>query len=791
MKAKIALIAFCLLHLFKNTTVMAQDPTFEWVGQIGGGNNDDSRSIAVDSSGNVYTIGRYRDSTDVDPGSDVFNLISNGEIDIFIQKLDVNGNFVWAKNIGGEDNDLGLSITLDHLGNIYTTGSFGDTVDFDPGTGTSNLISNGNRDIFIQKLNSNGDFIWAKQLGGSSYDEGVEIKTDNIGNVYITGVFSETVDFDPGPGITNLISNGDKDIFIQKLDAQGNFIWAKQMGGTLADVGTSIIVDDTGNVYTSCTFKDTVDFDPGIGISNLISMGSYDMAIQKLDSNGNFIWVKQMGGIDYDRIQTLTLDNNGNIYSTGSFQDTVDFDPGNGITNLIASDKDIFIQKLDNNGNFVWAKQMGGIYLDQGESITLDNDGNIYSTGQFRYIVDFDPGSGVANMTSTSAGNSIDAYIQKLDNNGNFIWAKQINGTYNDNGHQIVVDHLDNIYVTGIFEQTSDFDPGTGVANLTSAGFRDSYVLKLSQCYPDPFNFDLAALPNLTHQCLVDTLNAPTASNGCHTFSGTTSTSFPISTLGTTVVTWTYDDGNGTSISQNQQVIISGDVTSPEPDSTSLPALSAFCEVPTVDAPTAVDNCSGALTATSSVSFPFTDQSINQIVWTFDDGNGNTSTQNQVINWTGMDLSTSLNNFTISASNSNATYQWLNCDNGYSPISGENNISFTATANGNYAVELIENGCVDTSECVSITTIGVNEFEQTIKLVVYPNPSSDVFNLTFKDGIKHGTLSITDIQGKLVQEKTIDNTSSTSINLKDEVAGVYLLTLRTKTSQKTLELIKE
>lgn len=790
MKAKIALIAFCLLHLFNNTSVMAQDPTFEWAYQIGGGNYDYSRSIITDNLNNVYSTGFFKDTVDIDPGIGIYNLISSGNRDIYIQKCNTNGELLWAKQIGGIQDDHSQAINIDHSGNIYIVGTFWGTVDFDPGSGNQNYTSNGGTDIFILKLDPNGNFLWVKQMGGSSSDGINALTIDTFGNIYTTGTFQGTVDFDPSINVTNLTSNGDKDIFIQKLNAYGVFQWVKKMGGLESDAGVSIATDNTGNIFTTGNFKDTVDFNPNTGINNLISSGNWDVFIQKLDTNGNFLWAKQFGGVNNDHSLSLKLDTSGNIYTTGNFKESVDFNPGTGSFNLTSiGDYDIFIQKLDNNGNFIWANRIGGISQDKCWSMDLDALGNIYTTGFFREAVDFDPGLGTAFLFSTSGGT--DTYIQKLNNNGELIWAKKIGGIYFDEGQEITVDNADNIYLTGDFEGVADFDPGTGISNLTSVGNKDAYVLKLSQCYPDPFDFDLAALPNLTHQCLVDTLNAPTASNGCHTFSGTTSTSFPISTLGTTVVTWTYDDGNGTSISQNQQVIVTGDVTSPEPDSTSLPALSALCEIPTVDAPTAVDNCSGALTATSSVSFPLTDQSINQIVWTFDDGNGNTSTQNQAINWTTMDLSTSLNNFTISASNSNATYQWLNCDNGYSPISGENNASFTATANGNYAVELIENGCVDTSDCVSITTIGVNEFEQTIKLVVYPNPSSDVFNLTFEDIIEHGTLTITDIQGKLVQEKTIDNTSSTSIHLKDEVAGVYLLTLRTQNSQKTWELIKK
>ena len=157
--------------------------------------------------------------------------------------------FAWAKSMGGSFDDDGQSITVDAVGNIYTTGSFLDTIDFDPGPGTYNLSSAGWKDIFIQKLDANGNFIWAKSMGGVSYDVGNSITIDALGNIYIIGVFEDTVDFDPGTGTYYLTSAGSRDIFIQKLDSSGNFIWAKSAGGSDYDGGSSIAVDTTGNVF--------------------------------------------------------------------------------------------------------------------------------------------------------------------------------------------------------------------------------------------------------------------------------------------------------------------------------------------------------------------------------------------------------------------------------------------------------------------------------------------------------------------------------------------------------------
>src|SRR5690606_29098604 len=118
------------------------------------------------------------------------------------------------------------------------------------------------------------------------------------------------------------------DIFVSKLDPNGNFLWAKQMGGTDNDQGISITVDTSGNIYTTGIFRNTVDFDPGAGVYNLTAVVGNDIFISKLDANGNFLWAKQMGSGGNTRSNSIVLDTNGNIYTTGIFQSTADFDPG-------------------------------------------------------------------------------------------------------------------------------------------------------------------------------------------------------------------------------------------------------------------------------------------------------------------------------------------------------------------------------------------------------------------------------------------------------------------------------
>ena len=393
-------------------------------------------------------------------------------------------NFRWAKQMGGTDYDHGNSIAVDDSGNVYTTGTFRGTGDFDPGSGTSNLTSAGYSDAFVSKVDSSGNFIWAKQMGGTDNDYGSPIAIDTTnatGGIYLGGTFSGIADFDPGTGTYNLTSAGYSDAFVVKLSTSGNFIWAKQMGGTSGAYyvsGGSIVLDASGNVYTTGQFGGTVDFDPGAGIYNLTAVNA-NIFVSKMDASGNFIWAKQMGGTSSSNSSSIKVDINGNVYTTGSFIGTSDFDPGSGIYNLTSAGIwDIFVSKLDSSGNFLWAKLLGGSAEDESHSATVDMNGNVYTTGRFKGIADFDPGSGTYNLTPAGIW---DIFVSKLDSSGNFVWAKKMGGSDYDYGNSIAVDLSGNVYITGGFIGTSDFDPGSGTFNLTSiSGSWDIFVSKLN-----------------------------------------------------------------------------------------------------------------------------------------------------------------------------------------------------------------------------------------------------------------------------------------------------------------------
>jgi len=384
----------------------------------------------------------------------------------------------WAKQIGGSSNELGLAMNVDLAGNVYTAGVFSGTMDFDPGPLTLIVTSIGSVDAFITKSDPSGNLIWAKTFGGTlNFVYG--ITTDAVGNLYLTGSFQDTTDFDPGVNTFNLISAGSWDTYISKWDTDGNFLWAKRVGaGGTNDGGYDVVIDVNRNVHIAGTYNQTVDFDPGTGSSNLTAAGSTDSFILKLDASGNFIWAKGVGGTSSEQVKSLVVDAAGNVYFTGDFFGTCDFDPGAGSFNLTsAGSADAFICKLDVSGNFAWAMRAGASSDDRAFSIALDNAGNVLTTGHFDGVVDFDPASPVANLSS--AANSSDAFILKLDGSGNYIWAKKTGGNFNDGGRNITTDANGNAYYSGYYTGSVDFDPDTNSFLLPGSSSGDLFISKL------------------------------------------------------------------------------------------------------------------------------------------------------------------------------------------------------------------------------------------------------------------------------------------------------------------------
>lgn len=654
--------------------------TLDWARTMGGPAGDLSYAIAADGAGNVYTTGVFNLTADMDPGTGTFNLTSQGSFEVFVQKMDASGNFAWAKGFGGNGFDAGTAIATDGLGNVYVTGYFSGTVDFDPGPGTFLRTSAGLHDAFTVKLDSNGDLVWAKTFGGSLTVEPTAIAVDSVGNAYITGYFEGIMDADPNTGHI-LSSNGGEDAFVLQLDTAGTLVWAVQFGGAADDQSLAIDLDPFGNIALTGYFQLTVDFDPTAAIFALTSNGARDVYVLKLTGSGDFEWALSFGDETFfDAGQGIAFDRHGSVHTVGVFADTIDCDPGAGVFNLAApgnfGNSHTFVQKVDSSGNFVWARSVGGPLDDIGRGIDVNADGDVLVTGQFQDTADFDPGPDSFELTTLGA---LHAFVLQLDSMGDFHWAYDIGSDqsiFGNRGYGIVGLPDGSIYTTGNFVDTVDLDPGPATLLTGTTGGDDIYVQKVQKCYRSFTSIDSTVCGSLV---------------------------------------WNGVSYDSTGVYRHYFQ---------KPDG---------CDsVATLDL-TILNSTSGTDVQTACDSFMWIDGS------TYTSGN-NTATHT-LINAAGCDSIVTLNltidtvnpsvtqaGSALSANQSGASYQWLNCP-AMTPITGAINQSYTAAVNGDYAAAVTNNGCADTSVCITVTGVGIPENNVGHGLLIFPNPAQQSFTV--------------------------------------------------------------
>ena len=715
--------------------VNGQDLILDWARSSGGGGWDMANSVAADASGNFYVTGHFQDTVDLDPGPGLFLAISQAFEDAFIQKFDANGNLLWARTFGGPFSYYGNSVTVDFQGNVYLCGIFHLIGDFDPGPGLANLASFGSADVFVLKLDPWGNYLWARSFGGTDYDIGHEITTDQSGNVYVSGFFKNTVDFDPGPGIHQLTSNGLNDIFVEKLDSQGNFVWARTIGSSGFEEGRSIAVDSDENVYVTGFFQDTVDFDPGPGIQNRSALNN-DGFVLKLDSAGMFAWVNTIAGGGFDFGEDMATDDSNFVYLTGVFENTVDFDPGPGTTNLISNGLfDVFAQKLTAAGDLVWARSMGGPLIDYGRAISVDSAGAVYLTGNFLDTADFDPGPGVTEIHSEGFE---DVFIQKLNLSGDLEWVKNFGGIKGDFGHAIATNDLGEVFVGGRYGNVVDFDPNQGTLLLTSNGSWDAFGQKFNQCFHESTTEQIAS---------------------CYTYT------WPVTGL-TYSQTGTFDTTFIGALGCDSTLILDLVINDSSSGSESVSA------------------CDSYLWPTNGINY-FTSGSYVHVLPNQANCDSTATLHLTIVE---IDASVTTSGDTLSANQAWATYQWLDCDDALAPITGATNQDFVATKTGNYAVVLSLNGCVDTSDCAYIFVVGQNELHAESNFRVYPNPSKGSFVLEGGSNPGQFNFRVWNLMGQEVETKVKREENRITIDVPAS-KGVYFLEVVDGSKREVLKLV--
>lgn len=365
----------------------------EWAKRIGAPSNttpEFGQCIALDPAGNIYVAGQIGImQVDMDPGPGTFYLTGVGSRDAFVLKLDAAGDFIWAKQIAGPQDELPIAMRVDDTGSVHLCGRFNGTgVDFDPGAGTLLLNSAGGWDNFVMKLDPAGDLAWATSMGSAEPDleEALGIDVDAAGHVYTTGVFAGTVDFDPGPGTMDMSAVQNLDIYIQKLTSNGQLVWARSIGGNVSQRADGIVLDDEANILLTGSYPSSAtDFDPNGG-TEIHYAWPNDLFVLKLDSASNFQWVRTLGegAFQYSRGIDIATDENGSAFVCAYLTDSMDCDPG-ADTLIIASagQQDVLVFKLNEDGDLQWASTMQGTGNELPTALALGDAGGVYVSANY------------------------------------------------------------------------------------------------------------------------------------------------------------------------------------------------------------------------------------------------------------------------------------------------------------------------------------------------------------------------------------------------------------------------
>ncbi|MBL0104130.1 MAG: T9SS type A sorting domain-containing protein [Bacteroidetes bacterium] len=399
-----------------------------------GGSYSSCTSVTTDLNGNVFIGGTFLDSIDCDPGPNFHTYISTvhanqGEYDSYIIKLNANGQYIWSVHLdaGTYSTAVVMSLATDNNGSLCSTGTFSGTIDFDPSGTTHNLLNMAPAatSMFMYQLDSNGNYLWAKSISAGVASSGNDILTDESNNIYICGDFgdgsapTDSFDFDLSANQYYLHGSGYMKTFIMKLNSSGVFRWALETGNSTSGLSgnaysSSMARDINGNLYVNGNFENSIDVNTGSATTNISSNGGFDTYLFKLDSTGAFQWARSFGGSAFwDFAYSTNVDRFGNVYLTGGFAGSVDFDPGfaNQIRTSVGGGVDCYLLKLDPGGNYRWVQTFTGTSSNVNNQLAIDND-NIIMSGHFVAQFDADPGVGTTIFNNPSSQSQM--FILKL-----------------------------------------------------------------------------------------------------------------------------------------------------------------------------------------------------------------------------------------------------------------------------------------------------------------------------------------------------------------------------------------
>ena len=644
------------------------------------------------------------------------------------------------------------SIATDDSNYVYTCGNFSQWDNLSTDCSKYNIPTVGNSDGYLAKYTQEGVLLWLNPIAGKDVINIIDIQVDKKGNAVVMGTFSDTIDLDPGVNEKLLFSNNETGCFIAQYDKTGGLLWADTLGNSGGFDDIYFTIDENCNIYNTVSFRSKIRLNLNGTDTTYTTEGSTDFLIIKRNINGKIKWVKQVGdkkASDHKDVQAsrgIAYDNNGHLCILGTFHYSAAFEPQNEQYALEATggNSDLLFAKLDTAGNFIWCKNLVGWGPEYYGKLAVNTKGEIIIVGESERELDLDPGKGtfltpdntdlyfVATYTPDAGFKHGNIFVKSSDRYPSFPDIRDIQ-----------TDNDDNIYLSGRDDGSTDF------------AVKETYTYNKSTNEVDGF---IAKYNPQGQLSWVKFLSGPSEQ----------------------VI-------NSSSVDAHQDILLTGENS----DTAEFLPANNHLEV--------------EIELSYRKAFIYKMLKPNDLVFsrtdtlacgpiTSTDGSETWSITGKYsevfMNVNGTDSIVHVNLFilentrvihegnTLTAVDSLATYQWIDCNNNNQLIPGATQRSFTFDEPGSYAVIMAYGSCeADTSDCYSVDKIGFNNAKNTNAIALYPNPTSGEVNLVLTQQMDEASVTVRNITGKTVYHRKYSPTSQISFELSVP-AGMYFVELR-------------
>lgn len=809
-----------------NAFIYRIDPAgqFDWVIRFTGSGASTLQDLAIDDQGMLYAYGQFSGTVDFNPDPNTTeNKTSAGGNDLFLVKLNPNGQLQWARTFSSVYNSLGYRLKINNNNDLFIGGTFGDSLHWNSGSFAHDIYGPNTNNLYIAKLDSSGTVQWATKYTtsyNSIFIRDLDVSKDN--DVYFTGGFRGNCDFDPDPAASTILSSpSNSTIYLSSLSDSGTFRFAFKLSGNgyATSAGYSVVCGKE-HVYLGGSCQGWYDFDPGSGFDTASAEGggNSDVFVAKYTNSGQLVNYGIIGGNNADIMYEIAVDSFENIYGCGSIVDSCDLDPGAGQSFVKAYGSgglgDIvgFMFKWDSNFNYQWSRGIVGTSYSALLRISLDDTGSIYFNSTFRGQNDYNPTQDTNNFTATSA----DILTVK--------W-----------GQCQRYERTDSVFACGSYSWHTKLLDSSGVyidTLLTNKGC-DSITTLVLEIYPTLYQASISSCDSFVW-------------NGTAIYSsGIYTDTLLSSTLCDSIVELDLSISNSVLITQHVQgcdsLIFQGNTYFSSMDvydtlrtsfgcdsiiesrltvhySESIPLSYVACDsfayngifyyqdTLLFDTLSKTTGCDSVLEVDIIIHSTFVnfmqDTACGSYVWHGRTLNSSGIYYDSLKASTGCDslfvLQLQIENLNdsifaitngLEAFETGVSYQWLDCSNSFSVISGQRGKTFYPSLSGTYAAEISGSRCIDTTSCKQFITIGLDEGIQTSQIVVYPNPGDGQITLS---GLPASVsrIEVYTADGRLLYKKQDIDTSELRIMLDGEAGLYFIRIMDAKGKFETLRYVK-